>query len=38
MPERAKLFNELDSAGLTLLDFTTTNDQNFLLAICQAER
>jgi uncharacterized SAM-dependent methyltransferase len=38
MSEKNKIFDELSSAGLTLLDFTTTNDQNFLLAICQAQR
>lgn len=38
MTEKANIFNELDQAGLTLLDFTTTSDHSFFLAICQAVR
>jgi|694.fasta_scaffold108107_2 hypothetical protein len=38
MSERNKLFTQFSSVGLTLLDFTTTNDLKFLLAVCQADR
>lgn len=38
MTEKANIFNELDQAGLQLLDFTTTSDHSFFLAICQAVR
>lgn len=38
MSEKNNIFNELDQAGLQLLDFTTTNDHSFFLAICQAVR
>jgi len=38
MTEKNNIFNQLDQAGLTLLDFTTTSDHSFFLAICQAQR
>jgi hypothetical protein len=35
MSEKNKIFEELNSVGLDLLDFITTNDKKFLLATCQ---
>jgi len=36
MSEKNKIFEELNSVGLDLLDFITTNDKKFLLVTCQS--